>query len=60
MEHLSVVYVWVHRLGLYWGRELRGWVSVSKPMSLSVVVVSVTNPSTKESAAARKGLARWH
>jgi len=31
---------------------------MSKPMSLSMVVVSVTNPSTKESAAARKGLAR--
>jgi len=31
---------------------------VSKPISLSVVVVLVTNPSAKESAAARKGLVR--
>jgi len=31
---------------------------MSKPISLSMVVVLVTNPSTKESAAARKGLAR--
>jgi len=31
---------------------------VSKPISLSVVIVLVTNSSTKESAAARKGLAR--
>ena len=58
MEHLSVVYIRDHRLGLYWGRELWGWVSVSEPISLSVVVVLVTNPSAKESAAARKGLAR--
>jgi len=33
---------------------------VSEPTSLSIVVVLVTNPSTKESAMARKGLARWH
>jgi len=31
---------------------------VSKPTSPSMVVVLVTNPSAKESAAARKGLAR--
>jgi len=30
---------------------------MSKPTSLSVVVILVTNPSTKESTAARKGLA---
>jgi len=33
---------------------------VSKPTSLFIVVILVTNPSTKESAVARKGLARWH
>jgi len=60
MEHLSVVHVRDHRLGLYWGRESRGRVSMSEPTSLSAVVVSVTNPSAKESAAARKGLVRWH
>jgi len=31
---------------------------MSKPTFLSVVVILVTNPSTKESAVARKGLAR--
>jgi len=30
---------------------------VSEPMSLSIVVILVTNSSAKESAAARKGLA---
>jgi len=29
-----------------------------KPISLSMVIILVTNPSTKESATARKGLAR--
>jgi len=31
---------------------------MSKPTSLFIVVVLVTKPSAKESAAARKGLAR--
>jgi len=31
---------------------------MSKPTSLSIVIVLVTNPFTKESTAARKGLAR--
>jgi len=31
---------------------------MSKPTSLSMVVALVTNPSAKESAVARKGLAR--
>jgi len=33
---------------------------MSKPTSPFTVVALVTNPSTKESAAAKKGLARWH
>jgi len=33
---------------------------VSKPTSLFIVVALVTNPSAKEFAAARKGLAQWH
>jgi len=33
---------------------------VSEPISLFMVVVLVTNPSTKESTTARKGLAWWH
>ena len=57
MEYLSVVRVRDHWLGLYWGRESREWVSVSKTMSLSVVTTLITIPSTKESAAARRGLA---
>jgi len=31
---------------------------MSKPTSLSIVIVLVINPSAKESAAARKGLVR--
>jgi len=31
---------------------------MSKPTSLSMVIALVTNPSAKESAAARKGLTR--
>jgi len=30
---------------------------MSEPISLFIVVISVTNPSAKESAVARKGLA---
>lgn len=59
-EYLSVVCVRDHRLGLHWGRESRGRVSVSEPTSSSAVTASITIPSVKESAAARRGLARWH
>src|SRR5580693_1713692 len=59
-EYLSVVCVRDHRLGLHWGRESRGRVSVSEPTSSSAVTASITIPSAKESAAARKGLAPWH
>ena len=58
MEYLSIVYVWGHRLGLYWGRESQVWVFVSKPMSLSIVTTLVTIPSVKESAMAKGGLAQ--
>ena len=56
MEYLSVVYVWDYWLGLYWGKELQGWVFVSKPISLSTVTALITIPFVKESAAAKKGL----
>ena len=36
------------------------WVSIFKPMSLSIVITLVTIPSVKESAAARGELAQWH
>jgi len=56
IEHLSIVRVWDYRLGLYWGRPLRGRVSISELTSLSAVTVLVAIPSAKESAAARRGL----
>ena len=56
-EYLSVVYIWGYRLGLHWGRESRVWVSIFKPISLSIVITLVTIPSVKESATARGGLA---
>ena len=59
-EYLSIVRVRDHRLGLRWGRESRGRVSVSKTTSSSAVTASITIPSAKESAAARRGLAPWH
>ena len=60
IKYLSIVCVQGHRLRLYWGKELWVWVSVSKPMSLSVVTTLVTIPFVKESAAARGGLAWWY
>ena len=60
MEYLSIVRVRDYRLGLYWGRELWGRVSVSKIMSLSAVTALITIPSAKESAAARRGLVLWY
>ena len=58
MKYLSVVYIQGHQLGLHWGRESQGRVSVSKPMSLSAVTTLITIPFVKESAIARGGLAR--
>ena len=55
-EYLSVVRVRGHQLGLYWGRELWGWVFVSKFMSLFAVITLITIPSIKESAVAKRGL----
>ena len=55
-EYLSVVRVQGYRLGLHWGRELWVWVFVSKPISLFIVIILVTIPSIKESAAAKGGL----
>ena len=57
MEYLSIVRVQDHRLGLYWGRESRGRVSVFKTTSLSAVTALITIPSAKESAVARRDLA---
>ena len=57
MEYLFVVCIRGYQLGLHWGRESRVWVSMSKPMSLSVIITLVTISSVKESAAARGGLA---
>ena len=56
MEYLSIVRVQGYWLGLYWGRELRGRVFISKSISLSAVIALVIIPSIKESAAARRGL----
>ena len=56
MEYLSIVHVRGYQLGLHWGRELRGWVFMSKPMSLSAVIALVIIPSVKESAIAKKRL----
>jgi hypothetical protein len=60
IEHLSVVRVRDYRLGLYWGRLSWGRVSISELTSSSAVTALVAIPSAKESAAARRGLARWH
>ena len=57
IEYLFIIRVWGYQLGLYWGRELWVWVSVSEPMSLSVVTILVTIPFVTESAVARGGLA---
>ena len=56
IEYLSIVCVQGYWLGLYWGRELQVWVSISKFISLFVVTTLVTIPSVKESAAAKGGL----
>ena len=58
IEYLSIVHVRGYWLGLHWGRELRVWVFMSKPMSLFIVTTLVTIPSVKESAIAKRGLAR--
>ena len=60
IEYLSIAYVWDYQLRLYQGRKLRRQVSTSEPTSPSIVTVLVTIPSTKQSAAASRGLARQY
>ena len=55
-EYLSIVYIQNYWLGLCWGRESRGWVSIFKIISLSIVTALITIPFIKESAVARGGL----